>query len=114
MNTEFPGTTYARATREYDEEFKRALISEIIAAIARVSICGDDTKPKIMAIRTGETVEALLSCLISFAAMSPYFDTPSHLREFAENAAKRIRRDIARARAEGTFDNLGAGKGGRA
>jgi len=112
MNAEFPGTTYARATRENDEEFKRALISEIIAAIAKVSICSDE--PKIMAIRTGETVEALLSRLISFAAMSPHFDVPSHLREFAENAAKRIRRDVARARAEGTFDSLGAAKGGRA
>ena len=107
-------TSFERATREYDEEFKRALISEIIAAITRTSICSDDTKPKIMAIRTGETCEALLSCLINFAAMSPHFDVPSHLREFAENTAKRIRRDVAKARAAGVFDRLGARKGGTA
>jgi hypothetical protein len=33
--------------------------------------------------------------------MSPHFDRPSHLREFAEGLAKRVRRDVAKARAEG-------------
>jgi hypothetical protein len=69
-----------------------------------------------MALRTGETVEALIVCLISFAAMSPHFDTPSHLREFAETLAKRFRRDVAKARAEGFCSdfNHGARKGGNA
>jgi hypothetical protein len=100
MTAEFPHTTYARAVREYDKDFERALCTEIVNAIARASLVTDPDL-RVMAIRTGETCEALLSCLISFAAMSPYFDTPSHLRQFAENAAKRIRRDVARARAEG-------------
>ena len=116
MNTEFPRTTYARATREYDEDFKRKLIAEILTAIAEASICTDNTTPKRMALRVGETLEALTSLLISFAAMSPHFDTPSHLRDFAETTAKRIRREVARARAEGFCSDFihGARKGGTA
>jgi hypothetical protein len=116
MNSDFPRTTYERAFREYDKEFERELVSEIVNAIAKASICTDDTAPKIMALRTGETVEALITCLISFAAMSPHFDTPSNLREFAETLAKRFRRGVARGRAEGFGQNFifGASKGGNA
>jgi hypothetical protein len=115
MTAEFPRTTYAQAVREYDEDFKRALITEIVNAIARASLVTDPDL-RVMAIRTGETCEALLSCLISFAAMSPHFDTPSHLREFAETLAKRFRRDVARARAEGIGQDFmfGTRKGGNA
>jgi hypothetical protein len=111
MNTEFPRTTYERAAREYDEDFKRELIGEIITAIAKASIVTD---ANIMALRVGETIEALTSCMISFAAMSPHFDTPSHLREFAETLAKRIRREVAKARAEGVFGHFGGREGGTA
>jgi hypothetical protein len=113
MNTEFPRTTYERAVREYDEEFKRELIAEIITAIAKASIVTD---ANVMALRVGETLEALISCMISFAAMSPHFDTPSHLREFAETLAKRFRRQAAKARAEGFCEDFifGTRKGGTA
>jgi hypothetical protein len=100
MSAEFPRTSYERATREYDTKFERALAREIITAIAKASVV-TDPELNIMALRVGETLEALTSCLISFAAMSPHFDTPSHLREFAERLAKRIRRDVSKARAEG-------------
>jgi hypothetical protein len=56
VNAEFPRTTYERATREYDETFQRELISEIITAIAKASICTDTN---VMALRTGETIEAV-------------------------------------------------------
>jgi len=115
MTAEFPRTTYERATREYDEEFTRALVSEILTAICKASMV-TDPELRVMALRTGETVEALTTLLISFAAMSPHFDTPSHLREFAENTAKRIRREVSRARAEGFGEDFifGARGGGNA
>jgi hypothetical protein len=78
-----PRTTYARATASYDDDFRRRLIEEIITAIAKASLVADDT------------------CLITTASLAPHFDTPSHLREFAEDTAKRIRREVAKARAEG-------------
>jgi hypothetical protein len=109
-------TTYARAVREYDPEFQRHLVAEIINAIAKASIVTDPDL-RIMALRVGKTIEALSSLLISFAAMSPYFDTPSHLREFAEVLAKRIRRDVAKARADGGLGRdfiFGAQRGGTA
>lgn len=98
-----PRTTYARAVREYDAEFQRHLVAEIIDAIAKASIVSDPDL-KVMAPRVGETLEALTTCLIAFAAMSPHFDTPSHTREFAETFTKRFRREVGRARAEGGLD----------
>jgi hypothetical protein len=107
------GTTYARAVREYDEQFKRDLISAITTTIFEASMV-TDPELRVLAIRVGETIEALTTVMISFAAMSPQFDVPSDLRIFAENTAKRIRREVAKARAEGTFDRFGARKGGTA
>jgi hypothetical protein len=114
--TEFHHTSYERATREYDEDFRRALIAEIVGAIAEASICTDNTTPRIMALRIGETLEALTACMISFAALSPYFDAPSNLREFAETLARRFRREVAKGRAKGIGQNFifGARKGGTA
>jgi hypothetical protein len=89
-------TTYEQAARGFDEAFKDALVKEITAAIANASLVTD---APIMAFRTGETTEALIVCLISTMAMSPTFDTPSHLREFSEKLAKRLRRSVANARA---------------
>src|SRR5262249_10126901 len=101
---------------KYDKQFERALAAAILEAIAAASVV-TDPGCRIMAIRTGETLEALTTVLCSFAAMSPFFDTPSHLREFAETLAKRVRRDVSRARAEGLYDNFVFGaqrRGGRA
>jgi hypothetical protein len=54
--------------------------------------------------------------VVSLLAMSPAFDTPSRLPEYAVSLAKKIRRDVARARADPTFaaDLIGARKGGTA
>lgn len=106
-------TTYGRAVAGYDEKFRQHLVGEIITAVAKASMVTD---ANIMALRVGETTEALLSVLISFAAMSPHFDTPSNLREFAETLARRFRREVGRARAEGFCSDFihGARKGGTA
>jgi hypothetical protein len=110
MNTEFPRTTYERATREYDD-FRRSLIAEIVTAIFVASKCTD---ANVVALRVQETIEALTSCLCATAALSPHFDTPSHLRDFAEATAKRIRREVSKARAEGYAQDFvfGARRGG--
>src|SRR5262249_21176090 len=80
-------TTYARATASYDDDFCHHLIEEIFNAIGNASMVTD---ANVMALRTGETLEALTTVLIATALLTPYFDTPSHLREFAETLAKRI------------------------
>jgi hypothetical protein len=89
-------TSYARAIRGFDPQFRDALVAEITTAIGMASIVNDAS---VMAFRTGETIEALVQCLIATASLSPHFDTPSHLREFADGLAKRVRRGVAYARA---------------
>ena len=108
-----PRTTYARATALYDDDFRRRLIEEIITAIAKASLVTD---ANVMAIRTGEMIEALTSCLIATASLIPHFGTPSHLREFAGELAKRVRREVAKAQAEGFCNDFvfGARRGGNA
>jgi hypothetical protein len=105
-------TDYARAAAGFDPEFRDALRDAIITKIAELSVVRD---APVMAIRTGETLEALTDCLIATAAMCPHFDVPSELRKFAEGLAKRVRRGVADARANGfAAEFIGARKGGTA
>jgi hypothetical protein len=90
-------TDYARAAAGYDDEFRRHLAETIFSAIAEVSFVTD---ANLICLRTGETRDALVDCLISVMSLTPHYDVPSHLREFAETLAKKIRRDVARFRAE--------------
>jgi hypothetical protein len=76
-------------------------VREITTTIATTSLLED---AKICAIRTGETLDALAHCLIATATLCPAFDTPSELRRFSENLAKRIRRNVAQMRADPTFE----------
>jgi hypothetical protein len=96
-------TTYDRAVAGFDEEFKDALVAEITSVIARASIVTDQ---RTMAIRTGETAEALIITLISMLALTPSMDSPTALRKFADELAKRVRRSVARARAAGIGDRI--------
>jgi hypothetical protein len=96
-------TTYERATAGFDPEFSDALVAEITDVIAKASIVTDQP---IMALRTGETAEALIIALISTLALTPSMDSPTALRKFVDALAKRIRRSVARARAEGIGDRL--------
>jgi hypothetical protein len=96
-------TTYARATACFDPEFRDALVAEITDVIAKASIVTDQP---IMALRTSETVEALIISLIATLALTPTMDSPTALRHFADELAKRVRRNVATARAEGIGDRL--------
>jgi hypothetical protein len=89
-------TSFARAAAGYDDEFRKRLADAIAIAIAETSLVTD---ANVIAIRTGETADALIDCLITVLSLSPHYDVPSHLREFAEYLAKKIRRDVARYRA---------------
>jgi hypothetical protein len=104
-------TTLERAYAGYDSEFERMLAGEIIAAIALASLVTDR---KVIAIRTGETIGALATCLSTMLMLVPGTDIPSKLREMVDKLAKRIRRDAAKGRAQGIGDIFGAARGGRA
>jgi hypothetical protein len=104
-------TTLERACSGYDPQFERALTEALVETIGLSSICTD---APVMSLRSAETASALLTCLSAVLATNPDFDTPSKLRLEAEAISKTIRRKVAKARAEGTFDILGAAKGGAA
>jgi hypothetical protein len=82
-------------------EFRQHLAAEFIATIVRESRVAD---ANVIALRTAETLDALADILITTLAMVPAMDTPSRLREAAEALCKRVRREVARARAEGVAD----------
>ena len=90
-------TDYARAARGYDDEFRKLLTDAICKAIAEASLITD---ANLLVLRTGETRDALVDVLITVMSLTPHYDVPSHLREFAEDLANKIRRDVARLRAD--------------
>jgi hypothetical protein len=102
-------TTLDRACAGFDPAFERALADEIVLAIARASLVTDQN---VMAIRTGETIAALATVIAMVLSLVPDADVPSKLRAMVDQLARRIRRDAARARAEGLADFLGAARGG--
>lgn len=89
-------TSYARADASYDPDFRRHLAETIFTAIAEASFLTD---ADVLCLRIGETRDALVDCLISVMALTPFQDTPSHLCEFTEDLGKKIRRVVARFRA---------------
>lgn len=50
--------------------------------------------------------------LVATLALVPAMDVPSELRKAVEALAKRVRREVARGRAEGVADILGASRWG--
>ena len=93
-------TAYARAIAGYDRDFERMLVQSITKTIATKSQVAD---APIIALRTGETIGALVTVLEMIAALTPAFDAPSNLRRFTEHTSKRIRRNVARVRADPEF-----------
>ena len=87
------GTTFAKATLEYDAEHERALLEAITEAIfeaSRVSDCNA------VVIRTGEAAQALLTALACVLAMSPSATrSPAAIRKTVDELGKRLRRRVA-------------------
>jgi hypothetical protein len=88
-------TTFARATREYDPEFERAITTAVSEAIAQVSLVTDASA---MVLRTGEIIAALTTVLASTIALSPAITrSPTQVREFLAENAKRLQRQTMQA-----------------
>jgi hypothetical protein len=95
---------FQRACAGYDQAFREHLTAQLISTIARESHIAD---ANVMALRVGETCDALLDLVCTMLALSPAMSTPSKLRNAAEQFAKRIRKDVSAARAAGVADTLG-------
>jgi hypothetical protein len=104
-----PQPTLARATEGYDEQFREHLAAAIITAIPEASRVSDQNT---IAIRTTETCDALADVMGAMLTLNPAMSVPSKLRETCEALAKKLRVDVARARAAGIGDRLGASEFG--
>src|SRR5262245_42597620 len=88
-------TTYERAVAAYDAALAHALVEEITTTIFDVS---RTTDANCVALRTGETVSALLTVLASTLALSPAaVRSPTALRRTIDELGKRLRRKVAAA-----------------
>jgi hypothetical protein len=60
-----------RAIAGYDEAFERKLVAEIMEAIASASMLSDGDGHRVLALRLGETANALTTILAGTLALSP-------------------------------------------
>src|SRR5262245_35760810 len=86
-------TSYKRAVEGFDEEFRWALVDEIMATIVRTSRVTDvDT----CVLRTGETAAALVDALAMILTLSPAaLRSPTALRRLCDGLHKRLRQRVA-------------------
>jgi hypothetical protein len=63
-----------------------------------------------MAIRTGQTVAALTTCLAATRPLCPDLGVPSRLHKAVDWIAKSLRSQAAQARGEGAGEILGSGR----
>jgi hypothetical protein len=97
--------TYADARAVYSDEFEKALTEEIFNAVVETSRCTD---ANLVALRTSESIEALLKTLALILALTPYARSPTRLREAVEELAKRLRRLTREALDDPTFRDSAA------
>jgi hypothetical protein len=90
---------------EYDTDYRNRLGQAIFAAIVEASK-GEGDVP---VIKDGPAFDALIMVAAVVMARSPNTDTPQKIRLLAEETARKLRKQIAAARADGGLDGLFAG-----
>jgi hypothetical protein len=88
-------TTFEQARNPTDDSFAKALSGEIMRVIADASEVTDHHK--LIALRVGETTEALVICLAAMLSCSERLRVPSKLREMTEAIEKRLRHEVRQA-----------------
>src|SRR5262245_16542662 len=104
--TEPRSGTYERAVAGYDEEHRDRLAAAIINAIAQASLLND---AKVMALRTGEMTDAVLSVPAWVIAMRCDLQSPAKVREAAEQVRKTLIRDVPQFRGDSEFRKFKGG-----
>ncbi len=108
-------TAFERALRGYDGDFQRRLADVLFRALVEAStIETTPGAPPVVCLRTGESIDATVDVLITMMSTVAAYDNPATLRKHCEAFAKKVRREVGRARAEGIADILGGAKAGHA
>jgi hypothetical protein len=105
---------FRRAIDGYDDAFRQRLTEALLETLVTTSTFTSTDGRKICALRTGESIDATADLLITLMTLVPQHDRPSTLRKNCEAIAKRVRKAVAQARAEGVADILGGARGGHA
>ena len=98
-----PRFTYKRAVAGYDDRFADALRTVIATAIAEASLVSD---AHVMALRTSETIEALVAVLAEVIAVSDLARSPTALRKGVDAIALKLRQHATRAAANSTVQDF--------
>lgn len=98
-----PRFTYGRAISGFDAEFAEAVQGAIITAIAEASVVGDAS---VMAIRTSESIAALIVVLAQAIAISDLARSPMTLRRAVDEIARRLRQHAQRAAAHSSIHDF--------
>jgi hypothetical protein len=84
-------TSLAQARLGYDDQFESDLADEIVSTIASASLLSDR---RAIAIRTAETINALLTALETMSAVTPTMADAAELHKFTEYMARRVRKNV--------------------
>jgi hypothetical protein len=95
-----PSGSFERAVQSYDPEHRERVVAAIMSAIARASLLDD---AKVMALRTGETTDALISVPAWVIAMRGDLQSPAKVREAAEHIRKVLIREVPMFRGDLEF-----------
>jgi hypothetical protein len=95
MSKQFAPNSFLRAYSGYEDAHRARLVQVISGAIAEASILTD---VNVLAIRTGETADALVTVLAGVLALVPRLNTPQQQRLACEAIAKSLRQQLADAR----------------
>jgi hypothetical protein len=80
-----------------DEEYRKALSTALTKAIMETSL---DAETRVIAVRSGEVIDAMVDQIAFYAASSETCQSPAKAREFCDETARRLRKRIAYMREE--------------
>jgi hypothetical protein len=99
----------ARAMAGHDKAFEARLVDEITEAIADTSLTADADGHQVLALRLGETANALTTVLASTLALSPSSARSSKsIKQIAIAFREKLRAQVRQAERDPLFSDLKA------
>jgi hypothetical protein len=118
-----PGRDLARAISGYDPAFEERLLDRIVEAIVAASMLDDGAGNPVLALRLGETAQALVTALALVLAMSPpAAHNDAAIKQTSQSFRRKLRARVHHARGNPdlheflrrTFNYSDRSRGGRA
>ena len=113
----------ARALDGFDEAFEQRLLDRIVAAILDASLLDDGDGKPVLALRLGETAQALTTALALVLALSPASArNEAAIKQTSQSFRRKLRARVHHARGNPdlheflrrTFNSTDRARGGRA